>query len=158
MSARSIEAELILIERFIHSLPLEYRGVALLIRMTAIDPQKAISLTVPSVQEAWSLFGRSHSVQRICGSVVPPDRDAEFLLAVQIRGRRKAALKRNRVPPEQEPEEVFLDRNARPITMKSLDEAFLRTARRLKLAHPISPTSMRKTILKYWGVSSDCTF
>ncbi|MDW9386695.1 hypothetical protein GOA99_18760 [Sinorhizobium meliloti] len=124
------------VEALIHELPNEYKFLAIFVFATAAAPEVAINLEVGSVNRRIARLGNFLAMQSL--SNVPTHPDWELLLPVYINGRRAALLKRKNIPWREEPPQVYLDRNARPFTLKKVNRAFLRLSKKLNL--PIAIT------------------
>ncbi|TCA57157.1 hypothetical protein [Rhizobium leguminosarum] len=130
------EVALYEIDAFIRSLSTEYQQLALFVRATAAEPEVAINLNVAFVKEQLARLGGFLTMQNL--SNVPADPHWEDLLQIQIEGRRASFLRRRGIRTGEEPPQVYLDRNARPMTLKNVNAAFARASTRMKLSTPIT--------------------
>ncbi|NEH97001.1 hypothetical protein [Rhizobium leguminosarum] len=121
---------------FIDELANEYKFVAIFVFATAAAPETAINLDVATVNSRIARLGNFLAIQSF--SNVPTHQDWELLLPVYIRGRRAAFLRLKNIPVSEEPPQVYLDRNARPFTLKKVNAAFSRLSKKLDLPIPIS--------------------
>lgn len=136
------------IDVFMLSLSREYRQLAIFVRATAAEPKIAVTLEVGWVKKLWARFGELGAIQQLAR--VPVHSDYQYLLPFHIRGRRAAVLKRNKIREGHEPGQVFLDRNARAITMKKANAAFARASKRMNLHAPITLETIARTVIKSW--------
>jgi len=117
------------IDKVIHALPREYKALAAFIRLSGIDPDTAISLTI------------DHA---LLGDVASRDwSDGRFVLKIYMFHIRANTLKRNQVPPEQHHRQVFLNSKARPITRARAETVLARASERMKLPSAVTLNSLR---------------
>ncbi|RUM24378.1 hypothetical protein EFQ99_16470 [Rhizobium vallis] len=140
------EVALCEVDAFIRSLPTEYRQLALFVRATAADPEVAISLEVAFVREQLARLGGFLTMQNL--SNVPTDPHWEHLLQIQIEGRRASFLRRRGIPAGEEPTRVYLDRNARPMTLKNVNAALARASKRIRLGAPITLETIAEVVTR----------
>jgi len=142
------EGELALyeIDAFIRSLPAEYRELALFVRATAADPEVAINLDVATVKNQLAGLGGFLTMQNL--STVPTHPHWENLLQVQIEGRRASLLRRKGISLGEEPSQVYLDRNAQPMSLKNVNTALARASKRMKLGAPITLETIAEVVTR----------
>jgi len=117
------------IDKVIHALRREYKSLAAFIRLTGIDPDNAISLTIDH-----ALFG----------DVASRDwSDGRFVLKIYMSHLRANTLKRNQVPPEQHHRQVFLNSKARPITRARAERVLARASERMNLPSAVTLNTIR---------------
>ncbi len=133
------------VEAFIDQLPNEYRFLAIFVYVTAAPPEFAINLEVALVNKLIAGLGHFLAIQLI--SRVPSHPDLELLVPVYIRGRRAELLKRKGIPANDEPPQVYLDRNARPFTLEKVDRAFIRLSKKLGLSTPITLVTIADAVI-----------
>lgn len=134
------------IDAFMLCLPREYRQLAIFVRVTAADPEVAVTLEVDSVNRLFAELGPLGAMEKL--SNVPTHPDLELLLPIQIKGRRAALLKRKKVPAGEEPPQVYLNRNARPITLKKANAAFARISERMNFPIPITLETIARAVIR----------
>ena len=124
------------IDKVIHALPREYKSLAAFIRLTGIDPDTATSLTVDH-----ALFG----------DVASRDwSDGRFVLNIYMVHMRANTLKRNQVPPEQHPRQVFLNSKARSITRARAETVLARASKRMNLPGAVTLNTIRQAFTRSW--------
>lgn len=131
---------------FIDELTLEYKFLAIFVFATAAAPETAINLDVATVNSRIAKLGNFSAIQSL--SNIPLHRNWELLLPVYIRGRRAALLNRRKIPPRQEPSQVYLDRNARPFTLDKVNKAFAQLSKKMGLAIPIELETIAWVVAK----------
>lgn len=124
------------VEDFIDRLPHEYKYLAIFVFVTGAPPEAAINLEVGAVNGRIGRLGDWLDIQSTSRVFIHPD--LELLVPVYVRGRRAALLKRKNILPNEEPRQVYLDRNARPFNLKKVDAVFTRLSRKLNLTVPIT--------------------
>lgn len=134
------------VEDFIHRLPHEYKYLAIFVFVTGATPEVVINLEVGVVNGRIGRLGEWLYMQSVTRVFIHPD--LELLVPVYVRGRRAALLKRKNILPNEEPRQVYLDRNARPFNLKKVDAVFTRLSKKLNLAVPITLEAIASAVIR----------
>lgn len=134
------------VEAFINQLPTEYRYLAIFVFVTGAAPQAAIDLEVGVVNSRIGQLGDLLDRRSVSRVFIHPD--LELVVPVYVRGRRAALLKRNNISHNEEPRQVYLDRNARPFNLKKVDAVFTRLSKKLNLHVPVTLEAIASAVIR----------